>query len=182
MKTNKEIAFSAETKFYKYVVPMRQCVLEALTEATAEREAEIARLNKAFEFLLRDAHAPAVNLVKAQERANALEGYAVHHASCKRAFNSEQPCTCGLDRLLKGGDVAMTPQDIDPATVGLTSPELAKAKEDSELLDWLNEYGRVAKFSDGWNAWDTLYNQGAFIRDDIRQAIRAAIAAGKGKE
>jgi hypothetical protein len=157
-----------------------------------------------------------------RERAKALEGYAVHNASCKRAFNSEQPCTCGLDRLLKGGDVAMTPQDIDPAKVGLTGPEPAKAevgaqfnpndltrlvnytmlgmakkasdkdaeiatlraepakaKEDSEMLDWLNEYGRVAKFSDGWNAWDTLYNRGAFIRDDIRQAIRSAIAAGK---
>jgi hypothetical protein len=107
-------------------------------------------------------------LVKAKERANALERYAVHHASCKRAFNSEQPCTCGLDQLLKGGDVALTPQGMLQGA----REQYSTAKSDSEMLDDLEKIrSGVAIYVKGQSKIEH--------HQTIRQAIRAAIAVGK---
>ena len=57
--------------------------------------------------------------------------------------------------------------------------ELAKARADSERLDWLEHEGRLAKFSDGWIAW-TSGDEGS-VSKSARQAIDAARNA-KNKE
>jgi hypothetical protein len=53
---------------------------------------------------------------------------------------------------------------------------------DKSRLDWLNKTGRVTKFSDGWNAWDTSDRNVVFVSGDIRDAINKAMAAPEEKK
>lgn len=46
---------------------------------------------------------------------------------------------------------------------------------DTSRLDWLDKTGRVARFSDGWNAW--VQGQQAYSRSTIREAIDACMSA-----
>jgi hypothetical protein len=54
------------------------------------------------------------------------------------------------------------------------SPE-AGLLADAVRLNWLNDTGRVAKFSDGWNAWSTKNRNLLAVDGDIRKAIDAAM-------
>lgn len=56
------------------------------------------------------------------------------------------------------GDVWVVPGDIT----------------DTDRLNWLDDEGRIARFSDGWNAW-TLTHQTPFIAESPREAIDAAM-------
>ena len=47
--------------------------------------------------------------------------------------------------------------------------------DDTVRMNWLNENGRVAKFSDGWNAWNTRNPKETSISHDIRKAIDEAM-------
>jgi hypothetical protein len=53
---------------------------------------------------------------------------------------------------------------------------------DTSRLDWLNKTGRVTKFSDGWNAWDTSDRNVLFVSGDIRDAIDKAMTATEEKQ
>lgn len=50
---------------------------------------------------------------------------------------------------------------------------------DGEILDWLNLNGRIAKFSDGWNAWTSGKAGVQYINCDVRAAIKQAMREGK---
>lgn len=58
------------------------------------------------------------------------------------------------------------------AQSGLSSASLL---DDTIRMNWLNANGRVSKFSDGWNAWDTKVARSTEISHDIRKAIDAAM-------
>lgn len=46
--------------------------------------------------------------------------------------------------------------------------------DDTARMNWLNENGRVAKFSDGWNAWNAIGPNRNAKDHDIRKAIDGA--------
>lgn len=50
--------------------------------------------------------------------------------------------------------------------------QLSEAKADGERLDWLENDGRCAKFSDGWNVWKAI--DGKEITS-VAETLRAAI-------
>jgi len=52
--------------------------------------------------------------------------------------------------------------------------ECEKLREDKEMLDWLQNKGRVCRFTDGWNAWVTGNSTGT-ASNDLREAIRNAM-------
>lgn len=52
--------------------------------------------------------------------------------------------------------------------------ELEQLRADKARLDWLDGVGRIAKMSDGWNAWTSPWCKNEVIRPDVRAAIDAA--------
>ena len=65
------------------------------------------------------------------------------------------------------------------ATVRKLRTELTTAREegraDKARLDWLNENGRCAKFSTGWQSWDVRKSGDTFVHTDVREAIDMAM-------
>ena len=47
--------------------------------------------------------------------------------------------------------------------------------DDTVRMNWLNDNGRVSKFSDGWNAWSIRNRKAVAIDSDIRKAIDEAM-------
>lgn len=62
-----------------------------------------------------------------------------------------------------------------PETQSAVDPTCLLA--DKDRLDWLDNGGRIAKFSDGWNAW--IQGQQGYIRPTVREAIDACMSANK---
>lgn len=54
---------------------------------------------------------------------------------------------------------------------------LAPLLRDKKILDWLENNGRVARFSDGWSAWEKGGED--ITKSTIREAALAAIQASK---
>jgi hypothetical protein len=44
---------------------------------------------------------------------------------------------------------------------------------DKDRLDWLDKGGRIARFTDGWNAWSGKGRE--VVADTVREAIDGAI-------
>lgn len=56
---------------------------------------------------------------------------------------------------------------------------IKELEQDAARIEWLDGFGRISKFSDGWNAWIAGDSGKAKISPDVRDAIDAAMNQSK---